>query len=131
VLQTGCAGLWCCLGCAQFLNPAGDEMENEKKPINQKSTGRGGVRPGSGRPKGRKNLLSAELKELAQSYGQQALETIVNVMISGDSDSIRMTAAKELLDRGYGKPVQANEITGKDGESLHWAFSVARAGSEI
>jgi hypothetical protein len=85
----------------------------------------GGARPGAGRPKGRKNLLSAELKELAQSHGQAALETIVSVMLTGESGSIRLAAAKELLDRGYGKPLQQTEIMGKDGQALELNSSVS------
>ena len=30
----------------------------------------------------------------------------------------RVAAATALLDRGHGKPLQSNELTGKDGTSL-------------
>lgn len=101
-------------------------MTTENKfPNQQPPKKNGGARPGAGRPKGRKNLLSAELKELAQSHGQAALETIVSVMLTGESGSIRLAAAKELLDRGYGKPLQQTEIMGKDGQALELNSSVS------
>jgi hypothetical protein len=90
-----------------------------------------GLPKSGGRQKGTVNKNTADIKALAQQYGAQAIETLVTLMQQADSAQAQIAAAKELLDRGYGKPVQANEITGKDGESLHWAFSVARAGSEI
>lgn len=81
-------------------------MDTEKKSTNRVRGKNGGARPGAGRPKGRKNLLSAELKELAQTHGEEALRTIVEVMQKGEP-SMRLAAARELLDRGYGKAVQA------------------------
>lgn len=107
-------------------------MENEKKSISiKKKTARGGQRPGAGRKKGVQNKATADIKALAQQYGAQAIHTLFTLMQQADSAQAQIAAAKELLDRGYGKSVQSNEITGKDGESLNWAFSVARAGSEI
>lgn len=98
-------------------------MTSEIKSNNPKPSKRGGVRAGAGRPKGRKNLLSAELKELAQTHGEAALNTIVEVMLTGEP-SMRLAASKELLDRGYGKSVQAVDanVSGALGLNLNVTF---------
>lgn len=71
-----------------------------------------------GKPKGTKNKSTAEIKELAQTYSAKALETLATIMLASENDTARIAAAKELLDRGYGKVTQPMEISGKDGESL-------------
>ena len=68
-----------------------------------------------GKPKGTLNKSTAEVKGLAQTYGPGALTTLATIMRNSDNDQARIAAAKELLDRGYGKTAQAVELTGKDG----------------
>lgn len=53
------------------------------------------------------------LHQLAKSYTEEALETIVGIMQNPDGDaSTRLEAAKVLLDRGWGKPtVQIKQET--------------------
>lgn len=72
-----------------------------------------GSKPGErrgGRQKGVPNKVSRELKELARQYTDDALNALVEVLGS-DSDAARVAAARELLDRGYGK---ASQIIGSD-----------------
>lgn len=45
--------------------------------------------------------------EIARDLTQQALDTITELMANGDQDSIRLGAARDILDRGWGKPLQA------------------------
>ena len=75
---------------------------------------RGGFREGAGRPSGSANKCSTEqsqrLSELAKTYTEEALETLVDVARKGRSDAARVSAATALLDRAYGKPT-ANEET--------------------
>lgn len=71
---------------------------------------RGGWRPGAGRKKGVPNKLTAGIKALASQYGPDALETLVRIMNEGESEQARIAAAKELLDRGFGRPAQALEL---------------------
>ena len=60
-------------------------------------------KPGvSGNPSGRP---SSPLRIRAQAHTEQALAVLVAGMVS-DDEKIRIVAAKELLDRGYGKPAQ-------------------------
>jgi endonuclease III len=74
----------------------------------------GGIREGSGRPVGAVNKATSELKlnlsELAREYTNDALETLVEVMKSGQSDSARIAAATAILDRGYGRPTKITSL---------------------
>ena len=71
--------------------------------------GHGGKREGAGRPLGSLNRLTQPIKELAARYGPDALRTLVLIMKDGESEQARIMAARELLDRGYGKPRQPKE----------------------
>ena len=68
----------------------------------------GGMREGSGRPAGAVNKATLKLKlnlsELAREYTKDALDTLVEVMQSSQSDSASI-AATAILDRGYGSCV--------------------------
>ena len=76
-----------------------------QKEINMAS--HGGMREGPGRPSGAVNKATPELKlnlsELVRKHTNDALDTLVEVMKSGRSDSARIAAATAILDRGYGK----------------------------
>lgn len=92
----------------------------------QVKSGRGGRRPGAGRkPKGyvkpsalsELNKVSAlatappdEIDGVAQQHATLAIESLVKLLFYGASEAAKITAAKEILDRGYGKP--AVEIGG-------------------
>jgi len=87
------------------------------------AVGRGGARSGAGRKPGRANKLTkavkATLTELASAYTDDALATLAEIMKDTQSPAAaRVSAANSLLDRGHGKPAQAVEHTGKDGEIL-------------
>ena len=74
----------------------------------------GGMREGSGRPSGAVNRATSELKlnlsELAREYTNDALDTLVDVMQSSQSDSARIAAATAILDRGYGRPTKTTSL---------------------
>jgi hypothetical protein len=94
-------------------------------PAKPKS-GRGGARAGAGRkPKGASSPTSisgvdlkaalnaevpTEIDAIAQSDVHQNITALVKLLTDGTSEPARITAAKEILDRGYGKP--AVEIGG-------------------
>jgi hypothetical protein len=69
-----------------------------------------------GRQKGTRNHATAEIKELARNYAPEAVQTLARIMREGDSDTSKIAAAKELIDRGYGKATQP--ISGADGGPL-------------
>lgn len=59
---------------------------------------------GKGRPKGVPNKATAEIKALAQVHGPEAIDVLVSIMKAADQPPpARVAAARELLDRGYGK----------------------------
>lgn len=91
-----------------------------------KPSGRGGRRPGAGRkPKGyvKPSALSElnkvsvlatpapdEIDGVAQQHARLAIEALVKLLFYGTSEAAKISAATEILDRGYGKP--AVEIGG-------------------
>ena len=73
----------------------------------------GGFGEGAGRPSGSTNKSSLEqtkrLSELAKTYTDEALQTLVDVARNGRTDAARVSAANALLDRAYGKPAVKEE----------------------
>ena len=64
-------------------------------------------RPGtSGNPGGRPKAIR-DVVELARQLTPEAIRTLSTVMKTSRSDSARVAAAQVILDRGWGKPVQA------------------------
>jgi hypothetical protein len=60
-----------------------------------------------GRTKGTPNIATEDIKSLAKQYGSEAIDVLVWVMRTPALDTkSRVAAAKELLDRGYGKATQ-------------------------
>lgn len=100
--------------------------ESALETLAKDGTRRGGARPGAGRKKKEfsaptalselelKALLAepapGEIDAVAQQHAGLAIETLARVLIYGSSESAKITAGKEILDRGYGKP--AVEIGG-------------------
>jgi hypothetical protein len=84
-------------------------MSTAKKP------GRPPGKPKTGgRKKGTPNKVTADVKAVAQQYGREAIESLVEIMRGTDyPPAARVSASKELLDRAYGKPQQAIEHSGK------------------
>jgi hypothetical protein len=64
---------------------------------------------GSGRKKGQPNRIVTDIKLLAQGFGAEAIGILVGLMRDADFETVRVSAAKELLDRAYGKAVQPVE----------------------
>ncbi len=65
-----------------------------------------------GRKKGTPNKVTANLKLLAGRHGREAIAAILEIARSAENEQTRLAAWRELLDRGYGKPAQYNEIGG-------------------
>lgn len=82
----------------------------------------------SGNPGGRVKI-DMRIKELAKQKTELALNTLAHICGKGESESARVSAAVALLDRGWGKPAQAVDLTNSDG-SLASAWAAARAGME-
>lgn len=97
-------------------------------------TGKGWLPGQSGNPGGRPKGIAA----IAREHTDKAVQVLVEGMESAD-ERVKLAAAKEILDRGYGKaPVFTADLTGKlddlDDNALDAALSAIRdairAGSE-
>ena len=77
--------------------------------------GHGGARPGAGRKKGSKHLLTADLKAACREHMPVIIAELVNIATKGETHAARVAAIKELLDRGYGKAVQPVDGDGEGG----------------
>ena len=80
----------------------------------------------SGNPGGRPKD-EARVAELARSYTNEAIETLVDFMRNGRDERVRGTAAQALLDRGWGKPKV--EVVNEGGGGYLEALRDANAGS--
>jgi hypothetical protein len=84
----------------------------EKTPKNPK---------GAGRPAGVKNrstLVRGKLiSDIAKEYTDEAIEALIHVAQFG-SDAARVSAARELLDRAYGRTIQGVLLGGMKGKPL-------------
>jgi hypothetical protein len=80
--------------------------------IKPKQKKRGGSwKPGqSGNPGGRA-AMPPELRELARAKGPAALQIALDLMDNATSEAVRLAAAREVLDRGYGKAQQFVDAT--------------------
>lgn len=72
-----------------------------------------------GMPKG-----FAEVRALAREHTTDAIAALVDVAKSGGFEPARVSAAVAILDRGWGKPAQAVELTGAEGGPVEHAASV-------
>lgn len=86
---------------------------------------KGGKRPGAGRKKGSVNKTTAEIRAIAQSYGESALLELAKMggLVTGKdgkpdgmaiSEQVKKSALDTIIERAYGKSPQA--ITGEGGE---------------
>ena len=66
-----------------------------------------------GRPKGSRNKSTKDIKLLAAPYGPEAIGVLAKLMHEGETHSVRVNAARELLDRGFGRASQPIEHSGQ------------------
>lgn len=68
------------------------------------------VKGQSGNPTGRPKQ-DPEIRDLARAKTPQAFKVIIDLLAS-DDEAIRLSAAKDIIDRAYGKAAQALDISG-------------------
>jgi len=66
-----------------------------------------------GRAKGTANKTTSEVRKLAGKYGKEAIDKLYKLMNEAEDERAQVAAAKELLDRAYGK--SAMPVTGEGG----------------
>lgn len=72
-----------------------------------------------GRKKGSVNKQRPDVRALALGYTEECLRVLAGIMRDKDAPHVaRVSATKELLDRGHGKSVQGVEVSGPDGNEL-------------
>jgi len=75
----------------------------------------GGKRPNAGRKKGQADSPKAHLQKLMKPHAAKAIKALIG-NLTDENASVRNIAAKEILDRAYGKSPIA--ITGEDGGDI-------------
>jgi hypothetical protein len=82
-------------------------MERKREPT------AGSFKPGqSGNPGGRVKKTPEEfaLIEACKQRSPDALNVILEIMAHGDGDKVRLSAAQYVIDRGYGKAKQEQDV---------------------
>jgi hypothetical protein len=97
-------------------------------PVPLRDAGGHFVKGQSGNPRGRVDARF-DITEMAKKYGPECIRVIADLLHDEDA-RIRLTAATTLLDRGFGRPVQAvaDATNGQNITFLH--LVAARAISE-
>jgi hypothetical protein len=72
-----------------------------------------------GRPKGKLSPYRAALRDVIQSRQPEIVAKLFELMHRGESHAIKLAAARELLDRGWGRPVQLTAVgVGGEGPAI-------------
>jgi hypothetical protein len=72
--------------------------------------GRGGYKKGqSGNPGGRPRALVSVMEE-ARRHKTEAIQVLVELMSGANSESVRLNAAEAVLNRGWGRSIQAFQV---------------------
>lgn len=80
-----------------------------------KSSNRGS-KPGErrgGRQTGALNKSTKDVKAVASKYGPEAIDILANIMRTCEIPAARVAAARELLDRAYGKAPVSVDLSAK------------------
>lgn len=98
----------------------------------EKKRGRpSGIPKTGGRKKGTPNKVTADVKSVAQEYGQEAIKSLVEIMRGTDyPPAARVAASKEILDRAYGKAQQSVDHSSTDGSMAPAGLGYMYGGSE-
>lgn len=100
--------------------------ENQKSDGDQKPAkkdGRGGAREGAGRKPGVVSEAKRTFAAAARENADEALDILLAVARNVEAaPAARVSAANSIIDRAYGKPLSALEVTGKDGGAIEHAI---------
>jgi hypothetical protein len=57
---------------------------------------------------------AAAFREAAQGHALKALEMLAELMVTANSEAVRVSAANALIDRAYGRAAQAVRVGGQN-----------------
>ena len=76
----------------------------------------------------RANGHGVDIRSEARSYGKSMIKVLHGLATNDETPpATRALAANSLLDRGYGKPMQAVALTDEDGQALDFTISFVPA----
>jgi hypothetical protein len=84
----------------------------------------------SGNPGGRPRVLG-ELQELARQQAPTVIVELARLALKAKSETARIAAIRELLDRGYGRPRQSMEVSVPAGDPIQMLLDEIDARSRI
>jgi hypothetical protein len=100
---------------------------------------KGGPQPGSGRPKGKLNAATLEIREIARAITLGNPKVVARLTREAESGSINPSVLISLIDRGWGRPIpmapeastrQSLVFISKPADGLHmpwcWANDASR-----
>lgn len=102
------------------------EKSKEKAKPRGRPIAKGQVLNPGGRPK--KTAQELDLIAACRAKTPEALDVIVSIMMTSDKDAVRLSAAQAIIERGYGKPIQQQDVnlTGQLITSIEWKIVEAR-----
>ncbi len=65
-----------------------------------------------GRKAGTPNKVTHDIKVLAQGYGPDAIKRLYHLALNAETETVQVSACRELLDRGYGRAIAQIQHTG-------------------
>ena len=81
----------------------------------------------SGNPGGRPKI-EGDIREIARKNCPEAIRILVEIARSKKAPhAARVAACREILDRGIGRPLQALEVSGENGQPIPMAYLPTRA----
>jgi hypothetical protein len=84
----------------------------------------------SGNPGGRPKVLG-DVQELARQHAPRVIVELARLALKAKSETARIAAIRELLDRGYGRPRQAMEVSVPAGDPIQQLLDDIDARSRI
>lgn len=92
----------------------------------------GGKRENAGRKLGSVNRVKIEIREAAQQYTQEALDTLVSIMQDKDAPSaVRLNAANLIIERAAGKAREDSPAVDVVSRFIEGDISAIRAALEL
>lgn len=91
--------------------PVKAPAKNDPKSNATAKPGKGGARPGAGRPAGAVSVEKKALREVAGVHSSDAVQTLAALFAdTKQTGMVRVAAANSILDRAHGRPTQSLDV---------------------